>query len=292
MAFLLIRIVEHLQIIYFLMRPITEIHWNFSFLSFFSIAVNTISVDELIKNHPEFFQSILYLCLAVFVAIAILLLLVSTKKVETNEAKISQLVKGCASILAGAIMALKTILIIPIANIIIVSITPSIAKQLNVSLSLQASIYAYFLTVLFVLVLIYTIYFFRENNPFSQLPYAGESIQKSILWTSFKIALVCYGLLDLDGAYHFEATISMTVALSLMIALYHFSVGPYLLANKKLELHLLYICLTFGLLHSADISSGEVTTMTYLVPLNVITFYLCEGVIKWRLDRIIRATHF
>jgi hypothetical protein len=106
----------------------------------------------------------------------------------------------------------------------------------------------------------------------------------------FKFGVALYGLLDHKMEYKFPATVTITILIFLMIAYSHLEVGLYNIWYKKVELHLLYICLTFGLLHCSDTSGGELTTITYLIPLNVISFFVCEWIIEMKNKRVIRMT--
>jgi hypothetical protein len=60
-----------------------------------------------------------------------------------------------------------------------------------------------------------------------------------------------------------------------MIVYSHLEIGLYQLCYKRLELRLIYMCLTFGVLHSSDASGGDLTTITYLIPLNMVAYYVC-----------------
>jgi hypothetical protein len=68
--------------------------------------------------------------------------------------------------------------------------------------------------------------------------------------------MTLYGLMDLNADIELPVTISITIALFLMIVYSHFEVGLYRLICKKVELHLLYICFTVGILHSSDALGG------------------------------------
>ena len=76
--FVLLKILEHLQIIYFLMRAINnEYHWNFSFLVFVSMFLNFVSVDQLFKSSPELFKPIFYGLVIVIVVVYLMAILIS-----------------------------------------------------------------------------------------------------------------------------------------------------------------------------------------------------------------------
>lgn len=52
-TFTAIKIIETMQMVYFLMRDQNQqYHWNYSFIGYFSMALNFISLDSLFKNHP------------------------------------------------------------------------------------------------------------------------------------------------------------------------------------------------------------------------------------------------
>jgi hypothetical protein len=174
MAYIIIKIVEHLQIIYFCMRAHNGVyHWDYSVISFFSMLLNFISIDQHIISEPTFFHPIL-LALAV-----VLLLLVALAALVARFSgwgkKVPTVVKLATSILNYFLYLFKTILIIPIMIIVLVAIVPSITDSLKIPSEgsiLRNSLGALVLLVT-LFILGYILVLFREWNPFSELPYAG-----------------------------------------------------------------------------------------------------------------------
>jgi hypothetical protein len=90
-----------------------------------------------------------------------------------------------------------------------------------------------FLGLLVVLESAYVLVFFREANPFSELPYAGETILKGFFWAVMKVLMAIYALIDLRGHIEFPATLVFTVIFVLFLIHGHLSVGLYKVSNNK-----------------------------------------------------------
>jgi hypothetical protein len=148
-----------------------------------------------------------------------------------------------------------------------------------------------FLGVFVFLMVAYVLIFFRDANPFSELPYAGESLRKGCLLMAVKAVMVAYALLDVQGLYEFESTLAFTVILLLLLIYMHYEVGKYKLYYRHVDLHFVYFCLTLGILHCVDFNGGETSTFLYLIPLSLLTFFTCKWVCAWK-DRRIAATRF
>lgn len=54
-----------------------------------------------------------------------------------------------------------------------------------------------------------------------------------------------------------------------------------------MELHLLYVNFTFGILHSSDFAGGEVTTLYFIPFLNFINYLACEWILDWQNHKIV-----
>ena len=79
---------------------------------------------------------------------------------------------------------------------------------------------------------------------------------------------------------------AITIGLLLLIAYSHYEIGLYKYFYNDVELHLLYMIFTVGILHSSNISGGGITTVTYLVPLNMLTFLSCKRLLMWKKKRV------
>lgn len=84
---------------------------------------------------------------------------------------------------------------------------------------------------------------------------------------------------------------SITGTLLLLIVYSHWEVGLYKMFSKGVEVHLLYVCFTVGLLHSSDFSGGEITTVAYLLPLNLLTYLGCKWILEWQ-NKILLTLRF
>jgi hypothetical protein len=121
--------------IYFLMRAIEEYHWNYSFFVFFSMILNYLSLDQLFRHSPATFHSLLY---SSFGAFLVVLACAGSIAVLCGWGKRPPAILKYLAFLVGIFLyLLKTILVIPLANIAIVSIIPQISKNLNIEVSVQ-----------------------------------------------------------------------------------------------------------------------------------------------------------
>ena len=200
MLYLLIKFFEHLQIMYFLMRAVHDYHWDFSFLVFFNIFLNHISWDQLFKLYPSIFLPTFY-SVMVMLFIIVAMMVIITKYAGWGK-QIPNWVKPLVSIVGIFFFMFKTVLIIPLLNIICIANGPSIAKELGIS-GVNAFVEALgaLLAVMVLVFMIYVLVFFRKENPFSDFPSTGETITKGFFWQLSKLIMVVYVLLDVQGKF-------------------------------------------------------------------------------------------
>ena len=74
--------------------------------------------------------------------------------------------------------------------------------------------------------------------------------------------------------------------LALLICYSHYEIGLFKAYYKTIELHYLYTTLSVGLLHSTFYLKGELSTLLYLFPLNMMMLRLCDWVVEWKKRRI------
>ena len=128
--FALVKIFEHMQIIYFLMRAIEEYHWNFSFLVFVSVFLNFISLDQFFISNPSLFRPVFYGFLIVMVLVFLLAILVS---VFSGWGKKPPLfIRLVAQFLCFFCYMEKTVLFIPIKTVTFIAVIPAAARNLNI----------------------------------------------------------------------------------------------------------------------------------------------------------------
>ena len=123
---MVLKILEHLQIIYFLMRGIEGFHWDFSFFVFFSAFLNFISLDQLFRSRPELFIPIFYTTFMGLVGVLIASIVIA---LTCGWGKKPNFIVRIFIILVSSFFYLvKTVLIIPLLNIALVSIIPFVAR--------------------------------------------------------------------------------------------------------------------------------------------------------------------
>lgn len=59
-------------------------------------------------------------------------------------------------------------------------------------------------------------------NPFSPLPYSGETFLKGVLWLIFKFILVLYSLVDISSSYTTSFSLIFTFMVFLFIIFSHY----------------------------------------------------------------------
>ena len=165
-VYISVKVLEHLQLIYFLMRGINEYHWDFSFFVFFSVFLNLISLDQLFRSSPSLFIPIFY---AVFIIVLLILVLALAISVNSGWSKKSpSLVKFFTPIVCTFLYLFKTVLLIPILDIVLIAIIPSIASNLQIiDITLSEQLMGGLLAVLVLIIEGYVLTAFREPNPFS-----------------------------------------------------------------------------------------------------------------------------
>jgi len=190
-----------MQIMYFVMRSVSAYHWDFSFVAYFSITLNFISLDNIIRTNPMFFAPALFIMTGIMLVMIILGVIVGIRA-GWGE-KVPLLVKIATPILNFFLYLFKTILAIPILVVILISLLPAISRLYKITvISLSTSIFlGCFLLAAFLLVELYILCIYREPNPFSELPHAGETFFKGLIWLMFKVFLVVLELLDITGAW-------------------------------------------------------------------------------------------
>ena len=187
-----------MQLTYFVMRSVSDYHWNFSFVAYFSVLLNFISLDNIIRTYPSSFTPALFIISAIMLFIIILAVIVAVRA-ERGE-KVPLLVKIGTPILNLFFYLFKTVLAIPVLVVTLMSLVPKITNLYDITISLSLSIFlGSFLLIAFLLVELYILYIFREPNPFSELPHAGETFFKGLIWLMFKVFIVVMELLDEQG---------------------------------------------------------------------------------------------
>lgn len=141
------------------MRRLGYYHWDISFFRFLSLTLNALSIDQIFRTNPELFSPFLLLTLLALVIILILALTISQLggwRQNTSSEPIQ-----CSGGISVFLYLFKTILFIPLANIVIISIIPSVAESFSIDISgLEYGIGV--LTALFFMVYcIYVVMFFR-----------------------------------------------------------------------------------------------------------------------------------
>jgi hypothetical protein len=154
-----------MQIIYFLMRAVDSQHWNISLISSFTTILSHLSVDHYLQNDPELFQPMVYISLGMFVGMVILVVWIAF---QAGWRKMDPLHVGYAGTINGLFLfTFKTILVLPLTNLALVVVSPSIAQSLNIHLGVSDYTCGMTFVVFFLLFTAYIVVFFRENNPFS-----------------------------------------------------------------------------------------------------------------------------
>lgn len=121
-----------MEMTYFLMRAFGSYHWNYSVVGYFSMLLNFISLDQLFRNTPSLFAPILIASLVIFIVMVSLSIIVSF---HSGWGKKSHyLIKFATSVLYVFLYFLKTILIIPILNIIFIALLPTLAQDYQITM--------------------------------------------------------------------------------------------------------------------------------------------------------------
>lgn len=111
--------------IYFVMRPLDGYHWDYSFMVFFSVFLKIISLDQLFRSNPAIFIPVFYTS---FVTITIILVLAALVAANSGWSKKAPfLVKFVTPVVCTFLYLFKTVLVIPVLNVVFVSIIPSIS---------------------------------------------------------------------------------------------------------------------------------------------------------------------
>lgn len=166
--FLVIKILEYMQLTYFVMRVQDSHNWNFSFVGYFSIFINYTVVDGNIRADSSFFNPILYLI--IFALFLVITLGVVIGVQAGWGIKINLLVKIIIPVLNVLLYLFKCILTIPTLQVIFICLSPNALQSLNIATESKNSIYismGILVLVSFLLVKTYIITFYRESNPFS-----------------------------------------------------------------------------------------------------------------------------
>lgn len=107
------------------MRAIdSEYHWDFSFIVFVSVFLNLISLDQLFQSNPTIFLPIFYGTFSLILIITVLAIVISANSGWSKRTPF--MVKFFTPVVCTFLYLLKTILIIPILDIILISLIPSI----------------------------------------------------------------------------------------------------------------------------------------------------------------------
>jgi hypothetical protein len=115
-----------MQLTYFVMRSVSDYHWNFSFVAYFSILLNFISLDNIIRTNPAFFAPALFIIAGIMFVMIILGVLVALR--AGRGEKVSLLVKIGTPILNLFLYLFKTILAIPVLIVTLIGLVPKITS--------------------------------------------------------------------------------------------------------------------------------------------------------------------
>jgi len=166
--YLVIKILEYMQLTYFAMRVQDSYHWNFSFVGYFSMFVNYTVVDGNIRFNNSFFNPFLHLI--IFALFLVITLGVVIGVQAGWGKKINLLVKIIIPVLNVLLYFFKYILTIPTLQVIFICLSPNALQSLNIATESKNNIYIALGTLVlvsFLLVKIYIVTFYRESNPFS-----------------------------------------------------------------------------------------------------------------------------
>jgi hypothetical protein len=112
-------------------RVTSDYHWDFSFAVYGSVILNVISLDHLFKLMPEIFMPLLLGAFAVVLGMLVMGVAIAR---STGWGQSAPCVVRCfIPIVCLFCYLLKTVLFIPLLNIVIVAVVPSIAQELKIS---------------------------------------------------------------------------------------------------------------------------------------------------------------
>lgn len=150
-----------MQMVYFLMRSRNQdYHWNYSVVGYFSMAINLISLDSLFKSDPGLFSTVLLIGASGFFAIMLLSVLVAWYSGWGEKTPF--IIKLSTPVLYIFFYLLKTILIIPILTLILISIVPQASQSYNIDMQSHVTYtVALLFLALFLVAISYTLFMLR-----------------------------------------------------------------------------------------------------------------------------------
>ena len=232
MLYHFLKFIEHLQIIYYLMRAVQQTHWNYSFLTFFNVLIKHLTLDRFFSHDQQIFASIFISFFVVTVLVTATAICIGFKAGWGKDN--SGLVKVFTPFLSVILFMIKTILFIPMANLLCIANVPSVAHSVNVELTPVIQALGAILAVLVVGIMGYILIFLRETNPFSQIPNAGETFFKGLLWQTFKLSMVVNSLLDYKGNHERQSTVVFSIVLIFLVCYSHYEIGLFKASYKAI----------------------------------------------------------
>lgn len=150
-TYIVIKVVEAMQLVYIFLRSVNEYQWNFSSMAYVSVLLNFMSLDNILRNNPAIFVAVLLCAIAIMSVMVGLGVIVG---VYAGEERVPTMVRVAIPILNLFLYLFKTVLAIPLLVIALISLVPQISnafKITTISVGISALV-GIFLIITFILV--------------------------------------------------------------------------------------------------------------------------------------------
>ncbi|EAR98621.2 PAS domain S-box protein (macronuclear) [Tetrahymena thermophila SB210] len=235
----LLILIETLQLNYYAIHPLLNKYiWNTNFLSYYQQLIQYFQFNYLLKgSQATTFLAILYICFSINI-IVIILMIIATNKIVTNQKKNSTFLSYGIKILATYGLLVTTIIPLPFFNSFLATLICSVDSPYTQNMNCYSGLYFLHLTIAIIGMLIFIFlclvftFMFIDMNPSSVIPFASPQTLMPLIKLGMKVLLPFYVTIDYGGKFIQQFIVVLNVLFLFMLFM-RYKTAPYY--NKKIQ---------------------------------------------------------
>ncbi|KAL4478284.1 hypothetical protein ABPG72_016596 [Tetrahymena utriculariae] len=235
----LLILIETLQLNYYAIHPLLNKYiWNTNFLSYYQQLIQYFQFNYILKgSQATTFLAILYICFSINF-IVIILMVIATNKIVTNQKKNSTFLSYGVKFLATYGLLVTTIIPLPFFNSYLATLICSVDSPYTQNQSCYSGLYFFHLTIavlgmiIFIFLCLVFTFMFIDMNPSSSIPFASPQTLMPLIKLAMKFLLPFYVTIDYGGKFIQQFIVILNVLFLFMLFM-RYKTAPYY--NKKIQ---------------------------------------------------------
>ncbi|KAL4450352.1 hypothetical protein ABPG74_009058 [Tetrahymena malaccensis] len=235
----LLILIETVQLNYYAIHPLLNSYiWHTNFLSYYQQLIQYFQFNYILKgSQATTFLAILYICFSINI-IVIILMIIATNKIVTNQKKNSTFLSYGVKFLATYGLLVTTIIPLPFFNSYLATLMCSVDSPYTANLTCYSGLYFLHLTIavigmmIFIFLCLVFTFMFIDMNPSSSIPFASPQTLMPLIKLGMKFLLPLYVTVDYGGKFIQQFIVVLNVLFLFMLFM-RYKTAPYY--NKKIQ---------------------------------------------------------